>query len=96
MSMGSGSLADVLKRLGNVPLERIRMHERFGMATEKDLVEYVERTDRICELVDGVIVEKASGFYESRLGVVLIGRLEAFGEESDLGFSFGRRGVTSH
>jgi Uma2 family endonuclease len=86
-------LADLLQRLGNVPLERIRIRRPLGLATEEDLIEYTERTGRICELVDGVIVEKAMGFYESRLAFVLIGFLEPFLAEHDLGIGLGADGM---
>ena len=61
------TLADLRKRLGDVPLERIRYKPAPGMATEKDVLEVETRENRLCELVDGTLVEKAVGFEESRL-----------------------------
>jgi Uma2 family endonuclease len=86
-------LADLLQRLGNVPLERIRIRRPLGMATEQELIEYMERTGRICELVDGVIVEKAMGYYESRLALVLGRFLDEFVEGPDLGIILGADGM---
>jgi hypothetical protein len=37
------------------------------MATERDLLRVIETEDRICELIDGVLVAKTTGYYESRL-----------------------------
>src|SRR5262245_22754854 len=58
-------------RLGRVPLTRIRTKPAPGTATEKDLL---KPHGPICELIDGVLVEKAMGDRESLLGMY-IGRL---------------------
>jgi len=63
------TLADLRRRLGGIPLERIWFHPAPGTATEKDVIEAEERENRLCELVDGTLVEKAMGFEESRLAV---------------------------
>jgi hypothetical protein len=49
------TLADLRKRLGGIPLERIWFHPAPGTATEKDVVEVEERENRLCELVDGTL-----------------------------------------
>jgi Uma2 family endonuclease len=50
------------------------------MATEEDAIWLDVHEDRLCELVDGVLVEKVMSFYESILAMVLghllIGHLE--------------------
>ncbi len=68
------TFADVVRRLGDIPLERILSQPYPGSATEQDVIE----CGLLCELVDGVLVEKATGYYEDRLGVVLIFFLETF------------------
>lgn len=83
------TLAELVERLGDVPLERIRMQPPPGTATEDDVVK-----TKLCELIDGVIVEKAVGFFESRLGTVLIALLEEFLQQHDLGFVVGADGLT--
>ncbi len=89
------TLADLLHRLGDIPLERIRFRPYPGTATEQDVIEAEARTGRLCELVDGVLVEKAVGFYESRLAVVLGFFLERYlVEENDLGIVLGEAGPT--
>jgi Uma2 family endonuclease len=87
------NLGELLQRLGNIAPERILLAGPLGAATEEDLLEFVERKGRICELVDGVIVQKAMGFYESRLAAVLVYFLEAFLEENDLGIVLGEAGM---
>lgn len=48
------TVADVLDHLGGIPPQRVRLHPVPGTATERDIFE----ADRLCELVDGVLVEK--------------------------------------
>ncbi len=80
------TLAELLQRLGDVPLERIRFRPSPGTATEEDVVGLPR--GRLYELVDGVLVEKAMGYYESRLAASLIYFLERFLDRNDLGISF--------
>lgn len=79
------TIADLLHNLGNIPPDRVRMNPPPGKATEQDVIEAKATIGRLCELVDGVLVEKAMGFYESRLAFVLIQLLGTFIEENDLG-----------
>lgn len=58
------TFAELHERLGFVPLERIRLHPAPGTATEADLLEIRKP---LCELIDGVLVEKAMGFKEGFL-----------------------------
>src|SRR5262245_10097052 len=86
------TLADLVQRLGGVPLERIRYRPAPGPATEADLLRSnVEK--RLCELVEGVLVQKAMGFYESRLAAILIYLIEQFLEPHDLGIVLGADGM---
>ena len=77
--------ADMLTHLGGIPLERIRMYPPPGTATEKDVIEAESRTGRICELIDGVLVEKTMGYLESMLAAHVIRLLGNFLEKHDLG-----------
>jgi Uma2 family endonuclease len=79
------TLADLHRRLGNVPLERIRCQPPPGTATEADVLLRRNGEKRLFELVEGVLVEKAMGFYESILAAVLIRILGTFVEQHDLG-----------
>jgi Uma2 family endonuclease len=87
------TVADLLRQLGDIPPERVRLRPVPGTATEKDVIEVEARENRICELVDGVLVEKAMGYYESRLAAILIYFLESFLNEHDLGVTAGADGM---
>ena len=71
---GAWTAADLVERFGAIPLSRIRNDPPPGTAREDDVVEIHDREDRLCELVDGVLVEKTVGTYEAYLAL-LIGRL---------------------
>jgi len=77
--------ADMLDHLGGIPLDRIRMYPPPGLATENDVLEAEARTDRICELIDGVLVEKTMGSYESLLAAEIIYLIKVYLETHDLG-----------
>ena len=84
------TVAEVVARLGDVPLERILNAPPLGTATEADLLLRTEAADkRLCELVDGILVEKTMGFLESRLAHLLGFYLETFLTTHDLGAVFG-------
>ena len=80
------TFAEVWERLGNVPLNRIRMFPLPGTATVADVERLCNREPKcLCELVDGVLVEKAFGHFESRLAARLIQLLGGFLDDHDLG-----------
>lgn len=80
------TMADLLHRLGDIPPERVLMHPPPGTATEKDVIEALEAPrKRICELVEGVLVEKPMGAREAPYATVLLRHLETFAEKHDLG-----------
>jgi Uma2 family endonuclease len=72
------SLADLLDRLGNVPLKRIRYRPYPGTATENDLLAARVHGKPLCELIEGVLVEKAMGMPESYLASLLVYALNGF------------------
>ena len=80
------TLAELVERLGGIPLDRIRFHPAPGTATEEDVIAALEAPrKRICELIDGVLVEKAIGFGESVLTSWLIALLNAWVRPRNLG-----------
>ncbi len=87
------SLADLLDRLGGVPAWRVRLYPLPGTATERDVIETEARTDRLCELVDGVLVEKGMGFNESEIAINIAGVLNAFVKQRRLGIVVGESGM---
>ena len=86
------TLADLLEQLGGIAPERVRFRPPPGTATEKDVLEVEAHEDRLCELVDGVLVEKAMGWRESILAGVLITILSNFVRPRNLGLIAGADG----
>jgi Uma2 family endonuclease len=86
------TLADLLDRLGGISAERVRFHPAPGTATETDVIEVDAHEDRLCELVDGVLVEKAMGLHESLLAIALAGILRMFVIPRNLGLVSGADG----
>lgn len=82
------NIEELIAYLG-VPARRIRLHPPPGTATEEDVL----RVQPCCELIDGILVDRAMGWYESRLGVVLAYYLEDFLEAHDLGIVLGADGM---
>jgi Uma2 family endonuclease len=79
------NLQDLVERLGNIPLSRVRLDPPPGLATEADVVEAERGQNRLCELVDGVLVEKGMGYGESLLAGALIEILRRFVRPRKLG-----------
>ncbi|HKI30631.1 MAG TPA: Uma2 family endonuclease [Gemmataceae bacterium] len=79
-------LAELLDRLGGISPARVRYRPPPGTATEADVLAAMEAPrKRLCELIDGVLVEKAMGFTESLLAAALIAILRAFVRPRHLG-----------
>lgn len=87
------TVAELLKKLGGIPAERVLLDPPPGSATEKDVLEVERREGRICELVDGVLVEKAMGLAESSLALKIAFFLQLFLERKKLGFLGGADGT---
>jgi Uma2 family endonuclease len=87
------TVADLLESLGDIPPERIRMHPWPGTATEDDVIAIHAREKRLCELVDGTLVEKPIGFDESRLAVELGATLVLYLRQHDFGTVAGEAGM---
>jgi Uma2 family endonuclease len=87
------TLADLVRRLGDVPLDRIRSHPAPGTATLQDVIDVERREGVLCELVEGVLLEKAVGYTESVLAVFLGGLLNAFVGPRNLGLVTGADGT---
>ena len=79
------TLADLLKKLGNISPARIRARPAPGTATVQDVTSIERNENRLYELVEGVLVEKPMGLRESLLAGVLISALRAFVIPRNLG-----------
>lgn len=86
------SLADVQEHLGGIPLSRIRSFPPPGMATEDDALEIHDQGGPLCELVDGILVEKDVGTRESMLAVWLSHLLHCYLADHPLGIVLGADG----
>ena len=87
------TVADLLELFGPIPFGRIRTNPAPGTATEQDVIDIEARESRLCELVDGVLVEKTVGYYESYLAGRLIILMGAFVERHGLGVVAGEAGM---
>ncbi|MCA1596708.1 MAG: Uma2 family endonuclease, partial [Chloroflexi bacterium] len=86
------TLLDLLLRLGSVAPDRIAARPYPGSATEEDLL--LPRAEkRLYELVDGTLVEKAMGYYESAVAILLSYFLEAYLGDHRLGIVLGEAGM---
>src|SRR5580658_9052705 len=65
------TLADVLEQLGGISPRRVRFRPAPGTACEEDVIKIRDRERRLFELIDGVLVEKVLGYWESVLAIEL-------------------------
>src|SRR5262249_15465874 len=87
------TLGDLLNRLGGISPCRVRANPPPGQATARDILSVEARENRLYELVDGTLVEKAMGFNESLLAGALISFLRAFVIPRNLGLVSGESGM---
>jgi Uma2 family endonuclease len=87
------SLADVIARLGGIAASRICVPDGLRPATEADVIALQAQKARLCELVDGMLVEKAMGIRESFLAIAIAGFLRAFVVPRNLGLVAGADGL---
>jgi Uma2 family endonuclease len=87
------TLADLLDRLGGVSPSRVRFRPAPGTATEADVLEIERRENRLFELVDGVLVEKAMGYIESLLAIEIARLIKNFVLPGNLGLVSGSDGM---
>lgn len=87
------TMGDLLAQLGGISPSRVRMKPLPGKATETHLLHILDHEDRICELIDGVLVEKDMGIVESALAIDLGMHLGVFNEAHDFGMFLGADGA---
>lgn len=85
-------LDDLQAHLGGIPLNRIRMFPPPGMATEDDAAAIRRAEGVLCEVVDGVLVEKTMGWQESVIALYLARLIGNFIEGKRLGVVLGADG----
>jgi Uma2 family endonuclease len=87
------TVADLYRRFGPIPFERIRQNPPPGCGTVDDVVRLDDHEDRLYELVDGILVEKTVGFEESRIGTKIGRLLGNFVDPRNLGVVVGADGT---
>ena len=87
------TVADLLEALGDIPPERVLIRPAPGTATEDDVIAIHAQKKRLCELVDGTLVEKPMGYDESRLALEIGYILVGFLRQHDLGTVAGEAGM---
>jgi Uma2 family endonuclease len=85
--------AQVVERFGPIPMWRVASEPPPGTATELDVCAWEERTNRLYELVDGVLVEKVMRSDESVIAVEIAGVLMNFVKPRRLGWVLGADGM---
>lgn len=84
------TIADLLRRFGDVPADRVRFDPVPGTATRADLL---TDANRRCELVDDTLVEKPMGVRESLLALYLAELLGPHVRRQNLGILTGADGT---
>ena len=83
---------ELIERFGDVPLSRVVLDPEPGMATEEDIDRVERRTGRICELIDGTLIEKAVSADSDLLGAELLTLLRTAIRGKKLGWVLGAQG----
>ncbi|WP_425617271.1 Uma2 family endonuclease [Anatilimnocola sp. NA78] len=86
------TLVQLAERFGDIPATRICMNPPPGQATEADLVYLQEHEDRLFELVDGTLIEKTMGSYESHVAIKILVALSVYLQQRPLGILLGADG----
>jgi Uma2 family endonuclease len=89
----SWTAEDLTSRFGAIPLNRIIWDPAPGTATVEDVVFFDDHRDQLCELIDGTLVRKAGGLYESYLAVQIITLLHTYVSAKDFGIVAGESGM---
>ena len=87
------TLADIQQLLGDIPLNRIAIQPALGSATEFDVERLHSSSGKLFELEYGILVEKAMGWYESIIGILVSHALRTYLDQHDLGQVLGADGL---
>ncbi len=69
---------DVIERFGPIPMSRLRHNVDWGTATEEDVLRLEGSRDKsLCELIEGVLLAKTVGAYESAVAGVMFATIFA-------------------
>jgi Uma2 family endonuclease len=82
---GIWTAVDLVERFGAIPLDRVLNSPPPGTATEQNVLDVHHREKRLCELIEGVLLEKTVGNYESFLAGILVEVIGGFVRKNHLG-----------
>jgi Uma2 family endonuclease len=91
----AADLLALIDRLGGVPANRVRMWPIPGTATKDDAIHSKSWYGALCELVDGTLVEKPVGLYESGVAQAVGLAIGMYNLPRKLGFIGGEQGMYS-
>lgn len=91
----SPTLGDLLRRLGNISPDRVIAWPAPGTATVADVERVHAHERRLCELVDGTLVEKPVAYRESMIAMFIGWALNNFVQPHNLGLVTGADGMMS-
>lgn len=87
------TLGDLQRHLGGIPVDRVRLYPLPGTGTPDDADRSCESACSLCELVDGVLVEKPMGTLESLVAMEVAFALRTWLETHRLGVVLGADGL---
>src|SRR5258708_6284577 len=85
--------AEIIEKVGDIPVARIFLKPVPGTATERDVLDLDAHQDLLCELVNGILVKKPMGFLESRIAILLARILDEYLDRTGLGVTAGEAGM---
>jgi Uma2 family endonuclease len=80
------TLVELANRFGDIPATRICLSPAPGQATEQDALDLHEREHRLFELVDGTLIEKSMGNFESLVAGQIHGALFVYLKSKPIGY----------
>ena len=84
---------DLAERFGDIPLWRICFDPPPGQASEEQCIAINERSQRLCELVDGTLIEKVMGSYESLIAGNIVTEFNNYLRTHRIGIALGADGM---
>ncbi|MFN0052829.1 MAG: Uma2 family endonuclease [Planctomycetales bacterium] len=85
--------ADLIEQFGFIPTWRVRIDPPPGTASVRDVVRIHDRENRLCELVNGTLIEKSMGYEDSVIASALLVCLGNFVNSQKLGIVTGEGGM---
>lgn len=87
------TVGQLIESTCDIPTARIRLVPTPGTATEADVLAVHAKEKVLCELVDGMLVEKPMGLLESVLAMFIGSEIGAYLKTNKLGFVAGADGM---